>query len=207
MRTALGRVADLGCRLTCRSAEQAPNLLTRTLCALPATLPPHSLQVTFRLEDVEAVAVDHRGPAGVAATRCFSTGVSGFGVDVAALEPSPRSALTAVLSRSNSSGACSSSPAPDPARHGAQLCCVHRLTSLPETRSQVVQTLDCTIVTVHANSECDLACVHQRRQASRAAALGSRLSRVSLRAAWSCVCKMRGSLWRSPRPGVARWCT
>lgn len=141
MRTALGHVADLGCRLTCRSAEQAPSLLTRTLCPPPAPL-PYPLQVTFRLEDVEAVAVDHRGPAGVAATRCFSTGVSGFGVDVAALEPSPRSALTAVLSRSNSSGACSSSPKPDPARHGAQLCYVHRLTSLPETRSQVVQTLD-----------------------------------------------------------------
>ena len=77
--------------------------------------------------------MDHRGPAGVAATRCFSTGVSGFGVDVAALEPSPRSALTAVLSRSNSSGACSSGPEPDPARHGAQLCCVHRLASLLET--------------------------------------------------------------------------
>lgn len=50
--------------------------------------------------------MDYRSSSGVPATRCFSTGVSGFGSEQA-LEASPRSALTAALSRSNSASVCS----------------------------------------------------------------------------------------------------
>ncbi len=63
--------------------------------------------------------MDHRGPEGVAATRCFSTGSSGFGAD-AALDAPPRSALTSALSRSDSAGPCEPAAAADPARRAAR---------------------------------------------------------------------------------------
>jgi len=90
---------------------------TCTVAALAAS-DTSALRGGLRLEDVEAVAVDHRGPEGVAATRCFSTGSSGFGD--AALDAPPRSALTSALSRSDSAGPCEPATAADPARRAAR---------------------------------------------------------------------------------------
>ena len=69
--------------------------------------------------------MDYRSSSGVPATRCFSTGMSGFGLEQA-LEASPRSALTAALSRSSSASACSAQePDAGQSRHAAGfLCCM-----------------------------------------------------------------------------------